>query len=231
LYIISIGGDFMSGRFFSGLFILAVALLVSIDYSRFFRFIDYRYFLPVVVLIVFTGLIARYPPVLIKATDIDKAADQYGIANEKLFYFDYTSWYARRHYQSVYPWATMGIKFRETGLTYVQFDTIGFFGYYAGPEVYVFDRLALADPLCARLPIHTIGRIGHMPREIPRGYEETLQDHFTNHIEDLDLHQYYDKLSILVHGDVFSPGRFKEILNFNLHRYDSLLENYRNHPD
>lgn len=226
VYILSIGGDFMSGRFFSAPFILAAALLFSIDYSKLFRKTDFRFFVQVLVLVVFSGLLSRYPPVLLKATDVDKEADAHGIADEKLFYFDYTSWYARAHYQTVHPWGTMGIKFRESGQDFTVFDTIGYFGYYAGPEVYVFDHLALADPLCARLPILTTGRIGHMARMVPAGYEETLMDHFTNHLENPDLRLYYDKLGILIHDDVFSAGRFREILNFNLERYDALIESY-----
>ena len=47
-----------------------------------------------------------------------------------------------------------------------------------------------------------------------------------NHIEDPDLHLSYDKLSILIHGDVFAPGRLQEIVNFNLGKYDDLLHRF-----
>ena len=51
------------------------------------------------------------------------------------------------------------------------------FGYYAGPNVYVVDELALADALLARLPARRVDqwRIGHFQRTLPAGYLDTLR--------------------------------------------------------
>jgi len=75
LYILSIGGDFMSGRFFSALFIVAVVLLVSMDFSIFYKKFDERYFMPLLVLVTFMALIARHPPVFLKMTDIANSGE------------------------------------------------------------------------------------------------------------------------------------------------------------
>jgi arabinofuranosyltransferase len=51
-------------------------------------------------------------------------------------------------------------------------DVIGIVGLSAGPEVSIVDKLALADPLLAELPLEMPNRwrSGHLPRVIPRGY-------------------------------------------------------------
>ena len=40
-------------------------------------------------------------------------------------------------------------------------SNVGIFGYVAGPRVYVEDRLALGDPVAARLELDSRGRVGH----------------------------------------------------------------------
>lgn len=77
------------------------------------------------------------------------------------------------------------------------------------------------------LPGAPVGqRVGHYIRPIPEGYKETMADHFENHLQDPNLNAYYDKLSLLIHGDLNSPQRLSEIIAFNLGRYDSYLRNY-----
>ena len=111
----------------------------------------------------------------------------------------------------------------------VVFNAIGYFGYAAGPQVHVLDDLALADPLLARLPLSPTElnhwRIGHFLRDIPPGYEKTLETG-TNMIQDPGLAQYYAKLHDVVSGPLFSGQRLLEIWNFNIGAYNSLLQHY-----
>jgi len=230
-YIYSIGGDFMSGRFFSALFLIAVTLLTTVDYVSLVGKIDARTYTFILLSIIFLGLAAEYPPVLTKQTDSDPFFDLHGIANEKLYYFGATSWHNRNQFDAIFVFGVDGINFRKSGERYVVRDTIGLFGYYAGPKVYIMDAIALSDPLRSRLPVLGPDRIGHFFRAFPLGYEETVKDHFNNHILNPDLRLYYDKLSILIHGDVFAPGRLQEIINFNMGRYDYLLKRYNDAPD
>jgi len=104
---------------------------------------------------------------------------------------------------------------------------IGFFGYRAGPDIYVIDYHSLADPLRARLPVNGIMRVGHYERVMPLGYRETIANGFVrNEIVNPDLHIYYDKLMTLIRGDLFARGRLGEIIKFNLGQYDYLIKNY-----
>lgn len=97
-------------------------------------------------------------------------------------------------------------------------------GYKKGPNVYVIDNYALADPLLAHLPA-VEWEIGHFRREIPEGYVETLQSG-ENHIADPNLALYYSKLQVLMTGPIWNKNRMVEIWNFNTGQYDYLLERY-----
>lgn len=112
----------------------------------------------------------------------------------------------------------------------VQFGGLGFYGYKAGPSVHIVDYFALSDALLARLPSRftSMIRIGHFTRPIPKGYMEALK---TGSTKDMDpaLVQYYDKLRILIAGDLWSLDRLEEIVKFNRGDYDYLRDQYVAH--
>lgn len=106
---------------------------------------------------------------------------------------------------------------------------IGFFGFGAGPEKFVVDRLGISDPLLARLPRSRrySWLPGHVPRDLPEGYVESVRSG-ANLIRDPDLHEYYERLRLVTEGPLFSASRFLTILRFNLgcyrHRVDAWAE-------
>jgi arabinofuranosyltransferase len=109
-------------------------------------------------------------------------------------------------------------------------DLIGYFGFGAGPDKWVVDRLALPDPLLARLQpcVDFRGdgwRPGHFPRELPEGYVESIQSK-ENRLRDPGLHEYYSMLRDVVSGPLWSLKRIKSIVLVNLGAYDRLLQPY-----
>jgi arabinofuranosyltransferase len=117
-------------------------------------------------------------------------------------------------------------------------STIGLFGYYTGNNVYIVDPMALADPLLSKLPSTAYWliykhksnsikkwRIGHFARKLPAGYLETIKTG-ENQLEDKGLRRYYEKLTFVIRGDLFNINRLKEIINFNLGKYNYLLKSY-----
>jgi len=109
---------------------------------------------------------------------------------------------------------------------------IGFFGFYAGPEIHIIDPLGIGDLLLSKLPYDKRPnfweegwRIGHFFRLIPLGYMETLESG-ENVIEDKCLAEYYDKLSIITRGDLLDANRIQEIWKMNTGQYDYLLDAY-----
>ncbi|MBL9078143.1 MAG: hypothetical protein JNL08_11605 [Planctomycetes bacterium] len=107
-------------------------------------------------------------------------------------------------------------------------DAIGYSAFAAGPDKYVVDRLALTDPLLARLPLavaEAFDRPGHVKRELPAGYLASIETD-SNRIEDPDLHAYYDRLRLVVRGPLWSWERLQTIVALNLGQYDHLLARY-----
>lgn len=96
--------------------------------------------------------------------------------------------------------------------------------YEVNDAAHVIDRYGLGDALIARLPSEIrFPRIGHVPRNIPDGYAESLKSG-ENQIADPKIHELYDHLKIVISGDLFSMERLREIYRFNTGHYSYLLQ-------
>lgn len=243
LYIVNIGGGFMSGRFFSVPLLWSTVLFVSVIDRHLRRTSVFTALVAGVVALGFCsptvtlfkhkyyGLNAKYEPL---------AVDKYGIEDEQLCYYQSTGLLAiRENSAPPYPLIferrdlkKMGHVLRYKAPTTEIGYAIGILGYYAGPRVHIIDIYALADPLLARLPMKetTDWRIGHLTRVVPEGYKQTLETG-ENVLRDYTLWKFYDKLSLVTRGRLFDPERLKTIvyLNFgNLDRLQSYLQKYKN---
>jgi arabinofuranosyltransferase len=224
LYILSIGGDFMSGRFFAAPLLVSVVLLM-----RFTTRVKIPWKPAVLAAVIGLGFLAHSPTQLNTPKSPENAIAKSGIADERAFYFsDSGLIHIDLHTSPIpnHPWAHDGLKLRKQGGVSVQYS-IGYLGYFAGPGVHIVDQYALAEPLLARLPIPDPKdwRIGHFIRPVPEGYVETLETG-TNRLADPGLAQYVDKLRLITRGKIFDPTRLKTILEMNLGKYDSLLLGY-----
>ena len=94
-------------------------------------------------------------------------------------------------------------------------------------DIMLDDPFGLMDPLLARLPARneSVWRTGHMIRDIPVGYRESLELG-RNVVEDEDLKQYYDVLLEITSGNLFSVDRIHTIINFNMGEYEYLKNRY-----
>ncbi|MEJ2103580.1 MAG: hypothetical protein P8X47_03260, partial [Ignavibacteriaceae bacterium] len=183
LYTLWIGGDFMSGRFFVAPLVLSLIVLSRIE----FKSVATVYVL--VLIIISIGAFSLYSTLTKKIADIGED----GICDERLFYYRESNLMStfRGSTKPIFIWVKYGEQAKAEGLTYTKFPNIGFYGYYAGRQCYILDELALCDPLLSKLPAIKPWRIGHFKRDIPEGYEETLQSGI-NKIKDKDLSEYYD---------------------------------------
>ncbi len=124
-------------------------------------------------------------------------------------------------------------KYAKTGRKYREMDThftkvhgsVGFRGYFAGPKVHIIDYYALAEPLLARLPARykKKWRIGHFVRVVPPGYQQTAGTE-QNRITDKDLAEFYDFLSVIIKGPLWTRERWAAIWKMNLGAYDHLID-------
>ena len=154
--------------------------------------------------------------------------DQHGIGDERMFWFQVASlaqWQPGKDMPShSYAETGRGYKRLDTAFTKVH-GSVGYRGYFAGPKVHIIDYYALADPLLARLPAKYAPnwRIGHFTREIPDGYEACAAGG-PDTLKDPQLAQYFDTLSLIARGPIWSPERWKAILRMNLGKCDDLID-------
>ena len=225
-YILSIGGDFMSGRFFSAVLVLSVAI-ISFEIS------GWKWKNQAVLLLLILGLGLINPdsppraPLQYGKEDFRQYINEDGISDERAIYYSYLGLFSSEK-RSGFP----GSKFSGEDWIYkdnsgglVVLGPLGIDGYALGPNTHVIDKNALADPLMARLPLDNQddSRIGHFRHIIPAGYFETLETG-RNEIVNPNIAAYYDRIKLIVRGDLFDIERLKEIINLTLGRYDHLVE-------
>ena len=229
VYILRIGGDFMLGRHFAGLFIVAVYIIIDHSYkNKLFEKISIvkaGFICSIFVLLFVSGSV--FKPCVLPYSDV---------ADERGYYYSYLSLqkiieskitgenYPLRQRFYLIPEVEKDI---EAGY---QGDVISFapgilvFNYV--DKINLYDQCALADPL---LPYMSVDwnrskafassdgkwRIGHLQRKIPDGYRESLQQN-TNVIKDPEIHELYDKILLVVRSeDLFAPERLKAIWELN----------------
>ena len=224
VYVVKIGGDFMSGRFFSAPLLLAVIMLSEwpLEFRRFT-------WLPVFLVLCSIGLISPRSPLVSDADyglNGNMLKDDNGIADERSFYYPFAGLLRAVRSQELpnHAWVAEGRLYRERGPAVISVGNVGYLGFYAGPAVYIVDVLGLADPLLSRLPAsrNSAWRIGHFRRIIPNGYRKTLMMG-VNVLQDKNLAAYYDKLTLITRGDLWSADRLGEIWNMNTGKYDYLI--------
>jgi len=225
-YTVAIGGDFMSGRFLSVPLIGSVILICASGYVT-----SKRALLPALAMALLIGLASPHAPIYSRwdaglDMQIPDLIDEDGICDERLFYYRATGWLTAdgiRRSPDLSWWSQKAAEY--SGQPVVLQCVIGIYGYYIAPRSHIVDHCAaLVDPLLARLPTRDVKswRIGHFERIVPGGYLETLAGG-SNTISDAALAQFYDRLSLITRGDVFTTDRFITIWKMNAGQYNALL--------
>ena len=229
LYIVKIGGDFMSGRFFTAPLVATVIIITQLQFNgKYFKFI-----LPALIIII--GILSPHPPLFSDSEygNKERPKENYwmDVCDERAFYYQNFGLLNQIRYSRLAyaPSVIIGKELREkadkVGSLIIVRGQVGFSGYFAGPKVHIVDYCALSDPLLARLPpIKTSKwRIGHFRRSIPPGYLETLKTGQMQ-INDKNIVSYYKVLHTIISGDLFSFQRLKEIIKINCGIYNSLID-------
>ncbi len=224
-YIITVGGDFMSARFFTAPGFLALCMLAGAPapawLSRHVKFAC------------LTG-VALIGLLLVMRIDQEQSSQQYnGITDERRVFYAYTGLlpalnrWAKTGFETVHPshpWWQNGLDLKAQAQTTgspiaIWTDTIGMRGYYAGPNVHIVDRVALADAFLARLPAVSGSRVGHYIRKFPKGYVETvLNSSPTTSIE--ALRPLLNDVTLTTRYPLFAQDRWSAIGRLNLGYYN-----------
>lgn len=223
IYVIAIGGDFMSGRFMFNAFV------VSLGVVHFGMLMPYNHYLLGVAALLF-AIYVTHANILQPMTPYRGEPYEMRIDHDRLHFVSTNGLLSdkRRLFRTEpsHPWIDLG---KDTGRTKnVSVGRgIGMVGFYAGPNAILIDSLALSDPLLARMPMAQQGawRIGHFRRDIPDGYLYARETGDSSKMPP-QLAAYYEKLRLVTSGDLLSFERFKAILGFQIGAYDGLLNEY-----
>jgi arabinofuranosyltransferase len=218
VYVASIGGDFMSGRFFAVPFFAAVLILTRLAEA------DRRTWIATVSACVVLGAVSARMPLMSDSRYDDRGVKHGGVVDERAFYlktnslvfasmvkFQDPDWHVRRPPGPTRVLNTCGLM-GEGGLDW-------------GPYTYLLDECALADPLLARLPavFKEEWRPGHFRRAVPKGYRESVAGG-TNEIQDPQLREFYGHLSRIARSKpLWSRDRMWAIWQMNTGGYDRLI--------
>ncbi|MBP9725945.1 MAG: hypothetical protein KBD83_00560 [Gammaproteobacteria bacterium] len=210
LYVISIGGDFMAGRFFAVPFLLACIQISRADLNK----------VSLLVLAIGMGIFSSMnvqSTLLSNASYKNEKISSNGITDERGFYFQQSGLLnLDRLTLSAPSW------FRN-GKVVVACGQLGARALQSEPSTHLVDSCALADPLLSHIPeTQPAGksmtwRIGHFYRRIPENYLKSIELN-TNLLVDPRLHAYYDSIRKVTRGDLNDPSRWMEIARINLEK-------------
>ena len=219
LYTISVGGDFMAGRFFALPFLMSVLLLANLPKRRLTA-------LTGVALLVVLNVVNPLAPVkTIPAADrgLDIGWNwrlQNGVKDERGAIASGVSPLTYEVFRRMPDnlMAREGRSLKASPEKVLVHPWIGVTGYYAGPTKYIIDPNGLSDPFLARLPVppdfYFAFWVSHYTRAIPEGYVESRKsgtDMLTDHL----LRLYYDKVVNVTTGPIFSASRWRDIIDLN----------------
>jgi arabinofuranosyltransferase len=213
-YVVRIGGDFMSGRFLTAPFVVALTLLVRANGS-----LSPAMQASTVMAVLALGLSAPGPlPRLLAgrfAQPMEMIWPPSGIVDERRYYFPRTAVLTRHKIRTAADYEERVLAtVRAQHPTTVVWNTVGMVGYVLGRGYHIIDVLALGDPLLARLPARPRWRIGHYERTVPEGYfESVLTD--SNRIADREVAAYYDTIREVTRGPLFTMRRWRAIVELN----------------
>ncbi|NBV12686.1 MAG: hypothetical protein EBS07_01280 [Sphingobacteriia bacterium] len=244
IWVVSIGGDFMGGRFLAIPFwmIVGSALAIPLPRSVAGRTVA-------VAALLGLGLLNPLSPLFSGKTyrkdePITELIDDNGVCDERGFYYRNTGLLLNLKWGQTlrHPDISRGDLARRLKQKVNVNGAIGMLGYYAGPKVFVVDYYALGDAFLARQPMVEVDsdyvqmqiakgitppynswRPGHFRRALPKDYLASITSG-KNLFTDPKLKKQWDLLSAINTLPFWSGERWNAILalaNDNLFQQDS----------
>ena len=202
LYIISIGGDFMSGRFFTVPLIIAVIVICRLNLNTIQR-------CALIALILGLGYLNLNKTILSDRNYNVQRISYHGISDERGYYFQQ---YGMLPIKNIF---SKEFQKPQQGAIVLGCGNDGYRSIIEG--VFVINTCALTDPLLARIPAFYLleWRPGHFFRRVPKGYVESIRNN-ANLIVDPDMRLYYENIREITRAPIFSKSRLIKVARMNL---------------
>ena len=221
-YIVRVGGDFMTGRFFVTPVFVGALLIAR---SQRLAALGSRLALAVPLLFVAMGFLSR-PPTLLSPTKYDGYDTIVkGVVDERAHYYGSMGLLSPSRRPPVGRALEPLLADARQGRRLVNVHrAVGYVGFVGGRELHIVDTL-LTDPLLARLPVARVEDWlpAHGTRRIPEGYLATVATG-ENRLKHPGLRRYYDRLRLVVEGPIWSGERWMAM--WELWTDDSDLQQY-----
>ena len=221
LYIIMIGGDFMSGRFFTAPIIISAVIICRCKLNK-------NKLIVISCFVIALGSL-RLNDTLFSGKDYGrKRYHIHGVDDVRGFYYNsqglLTGFIGNKNINYISAdWNARNSIVLESNRRFeVACGNLGFQGLNAGPNIHMIDLCALTDPLLSRLPpIQGPWNPGHFYRALPNGYTESINKNI-NLIENHDVKNLYDSIRILTREKLNSLERIYHIIKFNFNKKNKL---------
>jgi len=215
-YTISIGGDFMAGRFLSAPLLLAVLVLSA---SR----VPWPVYVGLGAIALGISLTSPLAPVRSGSDYMnhDPALVRRlgGVADERGFYYPVRGLLAANREAPLYAGSQC---VDDEPRVEVRRDCggLGIAGFKACADTHLVDPCALTDPLLSRMAVSSRRRwrVGHYRRPIPPGYVASLESD-RNEISDPRWRALYDDVVLVTREPLFASGRWRAVVRLNFHDY------------
>jgi arabinofuranosyltransferase len=207
VYVVSIGGDFMSGRLMTPVLVAALMILATS---------------PLVLVSVRACAVSLAIAALLSVwahqrggviTPQSKLTIYHGITDQRRM----LKWYSLRDgipgVFEVPPWTIVE---RSVGNLC---GGLGIVGIKTGPGMHLIDECALSDPLLARIPPRTEPNWhpGHFARILPTNYFASVRNN-DNRLIDPDTRALYDSIRSVTRDPLFGNDRWRHIVAINATR-------------
>lgn len=228
VYVFHIGGDFMSGRFFTIPLLVAAILLARLPWSW---LPPYAVYVPLTVICLAgsNNLLRPFGQEVYNETGI---YDLTSVIDERSYYYPFSGLMRLNRFAEVpyFPTAEEARRLRveTTERRVVYRGDVGYRGYFGGPLIHVVDIYGLSNAFIARLPTNSISylRPGHILRNFPRDYMRSVEQE-ENVIRDRKLAECYDKLTLITSGPIWSWERMKAIYSMNFGKHRRWMKRHR----
>jgi arabinofuranosyltransferase len=212
VYWVVIGGDFMLGRVLTPPLCVAVVILLDGLPAALRRPAP----IGAVALVVVAALLPR-TALLGPPRRAERGWLPEHVTDERAIFHAMTGLFGRASEEDPrsHRWVRDAMKSVAGGERVIAARSVGFVGYYLGPQIHIVDEFALCDPLLARLPATPSWSPGHFERTVPAGYLDTLRTG-QNRLRDPAMARAYDELSRILRDPIFSATRLETVLRWTV---------------
>jgi arabinofuranosyltransferase len=215
VYVLRVGGDYMTGRLLAAPFLVSLFLLPHLPLE------DKWETGAVAAVLLAIGYYSPRPPIQMSDSYQSLGSAPQSVDDERGYRHETSLLKLNkdRGLQNLGGWVADGIAARNKGTKVTVYKNIGYYGFYAGPGVHIIDPYGIGDALMSRMPFtEAMGywSSGHFYRKVPDGYPEAAVDEGT--IKDPAVAAKWERIKLISRGPIFGADRLREVVRFNLSR-------------